>query len=243
MLNIQLGDRQLPRVTYDKDGTKRDIRVAHNTLFEFLQQNCFKDDKKRDFTLPIFETPALPMGTVKYMALPDGKVALFMEQKEFQHNVKYHGTTFEQVPFPNLLFFFVFQPRGDNYVLTTKRVFAFRDKVFRDTTQLYRFPYSHVQQNGYMCYFSDAEIQDLAQMSTFIFNWYNAEFSDHYYDYEQKNLWKTSLREVFTMNQNKRFDYSKLIPDITPKHLVSELVKAYFPEEQVLDNTVPAVTQ
>lgn len=232
MIKITIGDEKLPLVEYEKNGAQRSFHIDHNTLFEFVQKNCYEtktNTKKLD--IPVFETPALPPGTVKYMALPDGKIVLFMEKKEFKHNLTYHSTKYKQIPFPNLLFVFVFRPNGDKYILENKRCYAFRDKVFRDTTKLYRFPFSHVQKDGEMCFFFLTEMQDLAQMSSFIHNWLSAAFTDHYYNLENKNKWGWPLRQIFSETQGQsHFNYDKLIEeDYTSVDLVRRFVNVYFP--------------
>lgn len=234
MIQITLGDESLPHIEYEKDGMKRSFYIDHNTLFQFIQNNCYKTEKvDKKFDMPIFETPALPSNTVKYMALPDGKVILFMEKKEFKHDVIYHESKFSQVPYPNLLFVFTFTPKKEGYVLTNKKCYAFKDKVLRDKTELYRFPFSHVQNDGEMCFFFLTELQDLAQMSSFIHNWISVSFSDHFYNEKDKNKWGWPLRQIFNQTQcQPHFDYDKLYEmNITVHDVVQSIVKTYFPEE------------
>ena len=212
MIKITLGDKTLPHIEYEKDGQKRSFNVDHNTLFEFVQNNCFQyRQTEKKFNMPVIETPALPPGAVKYMALPDGRVVLFMEKKEFSHDILYHKTKYKDIPFPNLLFVFVFRPKDDKYLLESKKCFAFKNKVLRDTTPLYRFPFSHVDHSGGMCFFFLTELQDMAQMSSFIHNWISVEFTDHYYNQETKNKWGWPLRQIFNQTQGQpHFDYEKL---------------------------------
>lgn len=236
MITIKLGEESLPHIEYEKDGNKRSFHLDHNTLFEFLNANCFENKvQKKEFDVPVFETPALPEGTVKYMSLPNGNVVLFMEKKESRNDLTYHTTKFTNIPFPNLLFIFVFSPVGDKYTLTTKHCFAFKDKVFRDTTKLYRFPFSHVQNDGQMCFFFLTELQDLAQMTSFIHNWISVSFTDHYYNLENKNKWGWPLRQIFNTTQNEtNFDYDKLIEEeFTVADLVKRTVNVFFPAAPV----------
>lgn len=233
MIQITLGDEMLPHIAYKKDGVKRSFYTDHNTLFEFIQNNCFqKQTVEKKFDMPVFETPALPPGAVKYMALPDGKVALFMEKKEFKHDVTYHNTSFSQVPYPNLLFVFIFTPQGEKYLLSSKKCFAFKDKVLRDNTELYRFPFSHVQNDGEMCFFFLTELQDLAQMASFIHNWITVSFSDHFYNERDKNKWGWPLRQIFNQTQGQpHFDYEKLYEtNLKVNDIAKSIVRSYFPE-------------
>lgn len=232
MIKITLGDEKLPHVEYEKNGIARSFDIDHNTLFDFIQRNCYETkETKKKLDMLVFETPVLPPNTVKYMALPDGKVVLFMQHKESKEDITYHSTKFKQVPFPNLLFMFVFVPRNDEYTLQNKKCFAFKDKVFRETTKLYRFPFSHVQADGEMCYFDGPDRKDLAQMTSFIHNWMRVPFTDHYYNQRDRNKWGLPLRQVFEQSQKKNFDYSKLVEeDVVVQDLVNRTVNMYFPK-------------
>lgn len=234
MITIKLEVDQLPYIEVNTNGATRTFHTSHNELFQLLMDNCVKEEKvRKEYDLPVFETPALPPNTVKYMALPDGKVLLAMEKKAFQYDISYHNTKFNAVPFPNLLFVFLLAPRGDKYVIQQKRLYAFKDKVLRDTTKLYRFPFSHVMLDGSMCFFFLSEVNDLAQMTSFIYNWLSASFTDHYYSSngEGKNLFKMPLRQIFTQTQGKEFEFDKLVEDgNTVQSLMQSYAKLYYPE-------------
>lgn len=234
MINIQLGNQELPKVSYLKDGKKREFVTDHNTLFHYMKINSYEEVKKMDYKVPVMETPVLPRGTVKYMALPDGTVVLFMEQVAFNWDIQYHNTVYKGVPFPNLLFIFSFVPAGnDTYKISKKKIFAFKDKVLRDTTELYHFPYSHVHLSGDMCYFMDGQINDLAQMSSFIYNWYNASFTDHYYDRNERNGFTIPLRDIFATTGHKRFNMKMLKKcNQTVRSIANTFVTPYFEPEQ-----------
>ncbi|UOE58157.1 hypothetical protein [Cytobacillus oceanisediminis] len=237
MIQITLGDESLPRVRYQKNGMERDFEIDHNTLFEFIEQNCYeKSVSRKKLDLPVFETPALPVGTVKYMAMPDGKVALFMEKKAFSHDINYHGTVFKEVPLPNLLFMFTFVPNQDgSFKLTAKKVFTFKGTVLREDTELFRWPFAHVYADGGMCFHFQSDYKDLVQLSTFVHHWLNAEFTDHFYHGEGvgRNYWGKTQREIFTEIQGKKsFEYEQLVTaEQTMAKLVKQLVNGYFPEE------------
>ena len=232
MIRITLGNEHVPHIEYEKDGQKRSFHVDHNTLFEFIQRNCYETKTvKKGYDTPVFETPALPPGTVKYLALPDGRVVLFMEKKEASHDINYHGTIYKAVPFPNLLFVFLFEPSKNGYRLVNKHCYAHRNHVLRDDTPLYRFPFSHVDASGTMCFFFLNEMKDLAQMTSFIHNWITATFTDHYYNTTDKNKWGWPLRQIFNQTQGKpHFDYDKLFEEnLTMKDLVKRYTLFYFP--------------
>jgi len=239
MITIKLGHpSQLPHIEYQRDGATRSYFIDHNTLFNILQQNCVEvRTSVTEYQTPVFESPALPTGTVKYIALPDGKVMLMMEKKEFRHNVNYHGTIYEDVPFPNLLFVFILRPDGNGYTMHSKKLFAFKDKVFRDSTVLYKFPFSHVTADGSMCFFFMSKVNDLAQLNSFQHNWLAGEFSDHYYSGNgaSKNKFNMPLRQIFNETKGKPFQYDKLLEDcITVSGIVNEITKMYFPDADQL---------
>lgn len=234
MINIKLETNELPYIEVHTNGAVRAFHTTHNELFNLLMKNCVKEVKTRnEYSLPVFETPALPPNTVKYMALPDGKVVLAMEKKAFKHDISYHNTKFKDVPFPNLLFVFVLTPREDKYLIEEKRLYAFKDKVLRDTTKLYRFPFSHVMLDGSMCFFFLSEVKDLAQMTSFFYNWINVGFTDHYYNSngQGKNYFNMPLRQIFNQTQGKEFEFDKLVEDgNTVKSLMRNYANRYYPE-------------
>lgn len=233
MLTIQLGEQKLPKFLYEKEGNKREFTTDHNTFFDFLQRSCVKKEKAKTYQLPVMETPVLPQGTVKYMALPDGDVVVFMEKKSFSTTVNYHGTKYKGVPFPNLLFVFrIKELDSGDFMITSKKLFAFKAKVLRDTTELFQFPYSHVHWGGSMCFFDVDRLQDLAQMGTYIYNWYRSEFTDHYYRKEETNLFNLPLRDVFVTTAGKPFDFEKLAAlKTTVSDIALTYAAPYFPEE------------
>jgi hypothetical protein len=89
-----------------------------------------------------------------------------------------------------------------------------------------------------MCFFFLTELQDLAQMSSFIHNWISVSFTDHYYNLENKNKWGWPLRQIFNQTQGQpRFSYDKLIEeDYTAADLVKRFVKVFFPEKEKVAN-------
>lgn len=235
MIQITLGDERLPRILYQKDGTERSFEVDHNTLFEFIQRNCFeRKETKTKLDLPVFESPVLPSGVVKYMALPDGKIAVFLEQKTFSHDIHYHGTLFKEVPFPNLVFVFTFQPtREGKYRYITRKLYTHKASVLREDTPLFKWPFAHTHGDHSMCFHFENEIKDLAQLCTFVDIWINAEINDHFYSNNgnDRNLWTKPLREIFEETQEtKQFDFDKLVSaKITIRELAGQIVKGYFP--------------
>lgn len=242
MIQITLGDGKLPHIFYEKDGAKRSFEVDHNTLYDFIQMNCFERKvTKTKLDLPVFETPALPPGAAKYMAMPDGRVALFMEQKTFAPDINYHGTIFKAVPLPHLLFMFVFRPAriGDGWEFAERKLFAHKAPVLRDDTELFKWPFAHTYDNNGLCYHFENTIKDFASLSTFVNIWSKAEMSDHFFSRNgvDRNLWVKPLREIFEETSGtKKFQFDKLLTAKTSmRELANQIVRGYFPENELHD--------
>ncbi|WP_218154803.1 hypothetical protein [Paenibacillus sp. UNC496MF] len=89
-------------------------------------------------------------------------------------------------------------------------VACYKDKYLRDTTPLFKFPYSNVHANGALCYFSTEVIKDLVQLQTFAYRWRQVPNNDHLTG--QRTELDASLRELFEMHQDADFNYDILAP-------------------------------
>lgn len=198
------------KVQIEKNGTQRTLHLNMQDLADYIVSSVKEESAEPapPKAEVVMASPSLPPNTIKYARLSDGTDLLFIFHPETKATVTYHKTVFEHVPFPNLVFCFGVR----NNQLIKKSVMAYKDRFLRDTTELYRFPYSNVYNGGSMCYFDNHPIQDLVQLQTLPHIWMNGSFNDHLYNQETNNKLNKPLREIFTSSQNKEFDYDMLKP-------------------------------
>ncbi|CDQ41876.1 hypothetical protein [Virgibacillus salexigens] len=174
-------------------------------LQQMIASLSVEDDKFKEKSTPITISPSLPTNTVKYSKLSDGTDIIFLVHPECNVDVKYHQSTFIEVPIPNLVFCFMVR----NHRLVAKHVLCYKDRFLRDDSQLYYFPFSNVFSDGSMCYHTNIEIKDLVQLQTFPLTWLSEPFNDHLY-YQSNSNFNLPLRELLEKTQGGSFDYTML---------------------------------
>jgi|GEM_PF-2918549 len=207
---ITLDNLELAKVELEENGIQRTLHLTLQQLAELLLSSLVEDynEPKEEPAKPILISPSLPLNTVKYAKKSDESHLVFLSYPETTATVQYHQSVFQDVPFPNLVFFFAVK----NQRVSNRQVFAYKDRFLRDDTKLYRYPYSNVYENGRMCYYSDETVKDLVQLQTFPHRWLHTPFNDHLYFPRQVNLTSKPLRQLLEESQGKPFDYSILRP-------------------------------
>lgn len=203
---ITLEENSPAKVQIEKSGAQRTVFLPLQQVADFIVSSVKEEAEEPAKAEPIVISPALPPNTVKYAKLSDGTDLIFTFHSETQADVSYHKDVFENVPFPHLVFCFGIR----NNRITQKYVFAYKDRILRDSTKLYRFPYSNVYQSGSMCYHDNEPIHDVVQLQSFSHNWMRLGYNDHLYHQGTSNKLNEPLRGVFEKSQNKLFNYDIL---------------------------------
>lgn len=204
---VTIQDHELPFIEFFDKGVRRSFHTNHEELLRYLEESTVevKEDETKNNEV-VLRSPALPLNTVKYGQRSNSASMLFMVSPETAYDVSYHGTTFKDVPFPNLIFYFEII----NGYVNQRKVVAYKDKFLREPTQLFQFPYSNVHHGGNMCYYDKTEVKDLVQLQTFPYLWASEPNNDHLYMMGRSNQLQQPLREVFAESQGKPFDYNIL---------------------------------
>ncbi len=206
---ITLEENSPAKVEIEKGGACRTLFLNMQELADYIV-NSVKEEEETINTKPevLTVSPTLPPNTMKYARLSDDTDLMFLFHPQTKANVTYHGDVFKNVPFPNLVFCFGVR----NKRLTAKYVLAYKDRILRDDTYLYRFPFSNVYEGGSMCYYDIDIVHDLVQLQSFPHNWLRQPFNDHLYNQESNNNLNQPLRGIFKRSQNQEFNYDMLVP-------------------------------
>jgi hypothetical protein len=206
---ITLEQNSPAKIQVDKNGAQRTVYMNMQELADYLISSVNEDVDytPKEVIEVVTVSPTLPPNTMKYAKLSDDTDLFFLFHPETKATVTYHKTKFNNVPFPNLVFCFGVR----NKRLFRNHVMAYKDRFLRDSTKLYRFPFSNVFNSGAMCFHSNTEIHDLVQMQTFPSNWLQEPFNDHLYDQSNNNNLDLSVREIFESTQGQLFNYDMLV--------------------------------
>lgn len=164
------------------------------------------------------ESPILPANCVKYVQLTTGfRVYCVIPKKQWMIN--YHGNHFK-VGFPKMIFEYNLNARGKSHFKDTKKyavrltkIVAVKDQgpVKRDT-QIFKFPYSHVDFNASVC-MGGTEIRDvdcLSELETFHSYFLDSPFTE---DYGAKIQSTTTLHVLLSdVFNEKNFSDQLLVP-------------------------------
>lgn len=208
-ITIELNPTKLPYITHEKDGVKRSHYAYHDQVVDLIQGSVDSDSEKAVAKRKmILTSPPLPPNTVRYGQTDNGAHFLFVTEAETACDIAYNSFSFENVAFPKMVF--AYHVSGTS--LVNAYVAVYKDISLRDTTQLFRFPYSNVHAGGKLCFWTNEAVKDLVQLQTFPYQWRDVPNNDHIYHVGQSNLTGDTLFEVYKAFQNCSFDYDILTP-------------------------------
>ncbi|WP_411504315.1 hypothetical protein [Brevibacillus centrosporus] len=149
----------------------------------------------------VIVTPILPKNTVFYQQQLDGTHIVCLEVERQRINTIYRKEKFASVGHPKMLF--VFSVSGEN--ITNCKVYAVKDLRLSKETELYRFPFSNVNDNFSACWpdLNSFQLKEIAQLETLPLFFLESPSNDHLYRGRE-------LKEVFAALENKDFDNSLL---------------------------------
>lgn len=204
---IELHPEKLPLLIIEQDGNKTSKYVYADQIIHMLASSV-DENTMASFDQVALSSPALPPGTVKYSKSARGKDYFFMTVDETSHDITYNQFSFEDVSYPKMVFAFAVAGKQ----LVEVYCAAYKDTFLRDTTELFRFPYSNVHSNGKLCYFTNEPVHDLVQLQTFPYQWRDVKNNDHIYFAGETNQIKDTLFNVYKRFEGQPFDYNILTP-------------------------------
>ncbi len=206
LITIQIQEDKLPILTLEEGGMKTSKKVTFDVLEQLIvNHNTIQTLEQKEI---VFSSPTLPPNTIKYAQNQSGMDFLFMIEPEVVTNIQYNQFTFSDIPFPKMVFAY----KINKQQVVDVHCAVYKDLYLRDTTELYRFPYSNVHTNGRLCYFSSERLTDLVQLQDYAYQWRMTKNNDHIYFPGTTNLMKDTLYNVFETFECKPFDESILAP-------------------------------
>lgn len=196
------------KVETEKGGARRSIYLDNQKLAQLIVSSIKEDLDVKEKVRPITISPTLPLNTVKYAKMNDDTDLIFMIYPEVHADITYHRDEFKDVPFPNLVFCFGVR----NNRVGQRHVFSYKDRILREDTELYRYPFSNVYEGGKMCFHDNQPIHDLVELQSFPHNWIRAPFNDHLFHQDRTTTLNKPLRGLFQGSQGKPFNYEILTP-------------------------------
>jgi hypothetical protein len=152
----------------------------------------------------IISTPLLPKNCLKHAWLnrASNRQVVYIEVPKQRWDITYHSHKFEKVGFPRM----IFKYEADNGAVKLLTVVAIKDNgTIKEDTEIFHFPFSHVDTSGYVCMGGNSfpQIKSLQQISNFHILFLSAPFGD---DYGSKTTTKKGLRELFKELSNQDFN-------------------------------------
>lgn len=149
----------------------------------------------------VVRSPVLPKNCVFYLEELDGTKVVGIEVPKDRHHITYHETSFQNVGFPRMLF--AFYVHGEE--IKRMEICAVKDKVIKETTKLYHYPFSNVHDNFTPCWITrPKDIKNLSDLATIPYLFLSAPNNDHLYN-------GVNLRERFANLQERDFDDRELV--------------------------------
>lgn len=225
-LNIEIDEFARPLLTIFRDnGTKKRVETDLSSILKLfedsfdvhVEETDRNIEREREYSKPLTfqKSSILPKNTVKYARrMPKNEDETEIEYiaiaaPEFNTSFAYNGTMFNNVAYPNLIFFFKIQ----NHLIRKKYVACYKSRTIRDNTPLFAFPYAHVYDDTSICYYDRNQVNDLVELEGFPYNWSHVEMGDHFYKRKKANGEEYDLRLLLElMADGAKFDYNLLSP-------------------------------
>jgi hypothetical protein len=202
---LEVRDTNLVESVLDKLITLAENEEQRERVHQLFRTLAKKADRTwiREVLAPYLErqkivkTPLLRKNIIAYMEELDGTKVVLVEVDKGRFTIEYHGTTFENVGHPKLLFAFYVLRNRIKYV----EVMAVKDLVVKPETKIYHYPFSNVYSNFKACWpdVENMKIERLDQLSTLPYMFIKTNNNDHLYR-------GVNLRELLYNLQNQDFN-------------------------------------
>ncbi|ONG75816.1 hypothetical protein BKK44_01155 [Bacillus cereus] len=200
------------RLEINDSGIKRDEFYLSLTEFIRLLGDSFVIDLNKTYKSPI-----LPKNLIHYTYNPLTKTwELFCDIQAFLSDIKAFNdeTVFIKVGIPRLLIKYIFnETREHSYQLTELFIYALKGtESINEGTQIYKFPFSNVNNVGRMCTGSNRlpKITALLEAENLHKNYlFQTVFTNHFYN--ERNLSSYSLDKLLSKLEEQAFPQEWLI--------------------------------
>ncbi|MBU7595909.1 prokaryotic E2 ligase family D protein [Metabacillus halosaccharovorans] len=176
------------------------VNKYHLSLDDLLQILSSASTGDRD------PSPFLPRNCIRYIKKSSGN-EVFVDIPKQKWMINFNGNMFE-VGFPRLIFSYdcseYIKSKEKKYSVTISRIFAVKGKEhITSKTQLFQFPYSHVQTNGNVCMGGNklGDIACLSELATKHNMFFHSPFST---DYGAKTKLGKNIAELFSAEFNQK---------------------------------------
>ena len=211
-ITIEIGENKLGKIKIKTDqGIETKYVAIEDIVDMFMGANTLEPstEKKEDF----IESPILPqfqdIFTVQYLESENSQVYV-LKKESTQMDLTYYGDKYTNVGIPTLLFKIIVS----NNSIRQIQIVAIKDKIIREDTELFRYPFSNVFSNTNVCLgannIASLDITDtgtIQRIPNLVLILDNND--DSYYAANNSGL---PLREVFSKLTNKEFDNNMLNP-------------------------------
>lgn len=191
---------------------KEDLKGIFDLIVEKSAEAQWVEEviRKRKPQTTAHKTPILPQGTVSYKESVGGLKTIIIETQKHQRDVQFKDLHYKEVGHPKLLF--VYQVLGKQ--IQNMMIFARDEKPLSEDSVLYHYPYSHVYDNGKVCWGFRSEVINSLDQLTILTKVFLETPNNH-------DLSRKGSVERLVKLQRKEFDDELLEPtNLTFKKLV-----------------------
>lgn len=141
MLNLRISENGA-EVQQVSNGVSHWRRVDIQALIRVFNEAVLEIKEEE-----VFASPMLPIGTLGYIENKDlNAYSVIMYREPRIAGIIFESRTYE-VGYPGTIYVFTVT----NEILTRVSIYAVKDHVLQPETDLYRYPYFNVYQDGHMC--------------------------------------------------------------------------------------------
>lgn len=200
--HLLINDDGTVEMTVEDNNTKMTKAVMLSDVAElFVSAIEGSKDKEEQWLI----SPTLPPNTLSYKESEKGKMQIAFSWGPDILPFQYEDTLYPAIPFPRL----IFNMHGEKYqeefrFYRISLVATKEQEIITDETELYRYPFSHVNHDTIMCYGKNElpKTKKLTDLKGFTRNILTTPNNSDWY-YKQSNMTEKPLRQVLGMLNNK----------------------------------------
>lgn len=211
-ITIEIGENKLGKIKIKTDqGIETKYVAIEDIANMFIGANTLENEKEKEIFV---KSPILPqfqdIFTVQYMESENNTQVYVLKKESTQMDLTYYGDKYTNVGIPTLLF----KIKVSNNSIKQIQIVAIKDKIIREDTELFKYPFSNVFENTNVCLgpnnIAALDINDTAtihRIPNLVLTLDNN--NDAYHSANNTGL---PLRELLAKLSNKKFDEGILNP-------------------------------